>query len=503
MTTGIAEQHHGQTTTRMPNPAVCNKARLTRDARFDGLFFTGVKTTGIFCRPICPANPPKEANVTYFATAFGAAQAGLRPCLRCRPEAAPDSPAWRGTETTLNRAVRMIDAGEWREQSLPEFAERLGVSDRYLRKLFQQHLGVSPLKYANYRRALFAKQLLHQTSLPVREVARSAGFGSVRRFNAVFVEQIGLNPQQLRRKKIRGATRPKNLTLFLGYRPPYDWDAVRKFYEVRQISDLEVLGENSYSRSFSYRGCVGWFAATHVPDKHGFRIELALSRPGHTLAVVQHIRRVLDLDADTDAIAQHLSSNAVLAGLTREGLRLPGMWSPFEAGARAILGQQVSVKAAHNLVTRLVVELGVALPSAESNTGEQVPMVLFPEPSAVARSKLQCLAMPDKRRQALRLLARHLIEDEKRPLAASQNIFDDWLAIPGVGPWTVQYAAFRMGDPDIFLAGDLGVKNALKKLQAGEPNIKNSNSQIQLKSSDVSPWGSYATLLLWESLADG
>ena len=481
--------------------SVCNKARLARDARFDGLFFTGVRTTGIFCRSICPATPPKETNVTYYATALGAAQAGLRPCLRCRPEAAPGSPAWRGAETTLIRAVRMIDDGEWGGQSLPQFAERLGVSDRYLRKLFQQHLGTSPKKYVNFRRTLFAKQLLQQTTLPVTEVARIAGFGSTRRFNTVFAELMGLNPRQLRRsaaKKISPNLRLESgtLVLFLSYRPPYDWAAVREFYRARQIAGLEVLGDNSYSRSFSYQGSVGWFTATHRPDQDGFGIELALSEPQHTLAVVQQIRRLLDLDADTQAISRHLAGNAVLAPIVRKGLRLPGMWAAFEAGTRAILGQQVSVKAAHNMVTRLVNELGVPLSRGDDKSADNSPTILFPEPAAVARSKLEFLAMPDKRRQALRLLARHVMGDENRQTSVKQTAFEDWLAIPGIGPWTVQYAAFRMGNPDIFLLGDLGVKNALKKLKPG-----GLESQSPVSVEDMSPWGSYATLLLWESLS--
>lgn len=504
----------------------CSKARRARDARFDGLFFVGVKTTGIFCRPICPATPPKEVNVDYFPTALSAAQTGLRPCLRCRPEAAPGSPAWQGVQTTLTRAVRMIDNGEWREQSMSDFAERLGVSDRYLRKLFDRHLGIAPLKYANFRRVLFAKQLLQQTRLPVAEVAYIAGFGSTRRFNTVFVELLGLNPRQLRRAQGADKSPGEGLTLFLSYRPPYDWPAVRGFYQARHVAGIDLVTEHSYSRSFTYHGCEGVFVATHVADKNGFRVELFLSRQEHTLAVIQRIRSLLDLDADTAAITSHLGSHPVLAVLAKPGLRLPGLWSPFEAGVRAILGQQVSVKAAHNLLSLLVGELGkpltvnVATRNVKGNIeidNEAITerlSVLFPEPEAVAESDLEFLKMPGKRRQALRLLAQYLLmkQGSEKPTFApneglrqdqagqDQNYLDlpgyqDWLAIPGIGPWTVQYTAFRTGHPDIFLAGDLGVKNALKALG------NNSDEPAVIKHSEVSPWGSYATLLLWQSLS--
>ncbi len=493
--------------------SLCRKARLARDARFDGLFYIGVRTTGIFCRPICPATPPLEKNVDYFPTALAAHQSGLRPCLRCRPEAAPDSPAWCGTQTTLSRAVRLIDNGEWRDQTLPEFAERLGVSDRYLRRLFQQSLGISPLKYANFRRTLFAKRLLQETALPVPDVAYMAGFNSVRRFNAVFSEVLDINPRQMRRA-VSAVTSPgksqvlatNKLTVFLSYRPPYKWPVVKDFYAMRKIEGIEVVTDTSYSRSFHHAESEGVFTATHIPDKDGFCIELSISNVDHTMAVIQRIRRLLDLDANSSTIVGDLASNALLRKLVPQkqgghGIRLPGLWSPFEAGVRAILGQQVSVKAAHNLVTQLVTELGKPLrpDNAGVRTGqsEHVPTVLFPEPEAVAHSRLEFLAMPGKRRQALRLLAQYLLQKDKivdrKP--GEDMDFQDWLSIPGIGPWTVEYTAFRMGNPDIFLAGDLGVKNALKKLSVdmGKP--------ATLAKEDLSPWGSYATLLLWQSLA--
>lgn len=497
----------------------CAKARRARDARFDGLFFTGVKTTGIFCRPICPATPPKERNVEYFSSALYASQAGLRPCLRCRPESAPGSPAWRGVQTTLSRAIALIDAGEWQGGSLPAFAERLGVSDRYLRRLFRQHLGVSPVKYANYQRAMFAKQLLQQTALPITEVAYRAGFGSARRFNDVFMALTGLNPRQMRRAEQPERPAHQSLSVLLSYRPPYDWAALRDFYCTRQIGGMECVTADSYSRTFHLGACAGVFTATHLSAKNAFRVELELDNPAFTLPVIQRIRRVLDLDADVATIAADLGSHPLLGQLHRPGLRLPGIWSPFEAGVRAILGQQVSVKAAHKLVTRLVEELGApAGIDTASGTEGDLPHILFPTPAAVMTSDLAFLAMPERRKQALRGLAEYVegracVDPGGTNKAANgETEFDHWLALPGIGPWTVQYTAFRMGNPDIFLAGDLGVKNALKKLAPNlAPNNEGALDTIvaldtigafdTINGDQVSPWGSYATLLLWQSLA--
>lgn len=477
--------------------ATCQQARLARDARFDGLFYTGVKTTGIYCRPICPVTPPKETNVEYYATAFAAAQAGLRPCLRCRPESAPGSPAWKGVQTSLERALGLIDAGQWQGQPLPEFARRLGVSDRYLRQLFSRHLGLSPIKYLNFKRVQFARQLLQQTALAVTDVAFHAGFGSVRRFNDVFAATTGMSPSQVRRKGRPQAAASTPLTLTLAYRPPYDWPAMRDFYRMRQIQGMERVTDNSYGRTFHCQDACGAFVASHYPEEHCFRVSLWLDKPEYTLPVVQGIRRLLDLDADVSVIREQLGRQPLLRDLfdrgMAEGLRLPGTWSAFEAGVRAVLGQQVSVKAAHNLVTRLVQELGADI---QTPLPGELPAKLFPTPEAVAACELRFLAMPGRRKQALRDLAQQLADTDAAVGTGSELDYEHWQAITGIGPWTTRYTAFRMGHPDIFLAGDLGVKKALKKLQCRADDR-------EIKAEEFSPWGSYATLLLWQSLNQG
>jgi AraC family transcriptional regulator of adaptative response / DNA-3-methyladenine glycosylase II len=449
---------------------VCHKARMSRDARFDGRFFTAVKTTGIYCRSICPATPPKESNVDYYPTAHLAAQAGFRPCLRCRPDSAPQSGAWLGNQALLNRAIKLINEGALENQSLAEFAEYLGISDRYLRQLFVKHVGVAPKAYALYQQCLMAKQLLHQTRLPINQIAIACGFNSVRRFNDAFNKAMQLTPSQVRKS---GTDSSDQLTLKLSYRPPYDWPMMQEFLHARLIHGLETIDTNSYGRSFELHGCAGTFTATHLPQQHAFEVclhceDLRLLRP-----LLNNIRRVLDLDTDCSVIEAHLAEQLPDAFQLKSGLRVPGIWSVFEAGMRAILGQQVSVQAARNLVTQLVSHLG-----RKTSEGQ----LFFPTPEAVAQSDLDFIKMPGARKNSLRALAQHFVDDAK--LAENP---DTWLTIKGIGPWTVNYAKMRgLNDPDIFLAGDLGVDKALNKL-CKEP----------IKPELMSPWRSYLTFQLW------
>ncbi|MCW4152752.1 helix-turn-helix domain-containing protein [Halomonas sp. 18H] len=445
--------------------AQCRQARLARDTRFDGRFFVAVHSTGIYCRPICPALPSRENRVHYYPSALAAAEAGFRPCLRCRPDSAPHSPAWRGSRTTFERALRLIDEGALREGSLGELCERLGIGERYLRQLFQQHLGVAPKTYALHRQCLFAKQLLHQTSLPVTEVAHASGFNSLRRFNDAFRRHIRLAPRELRH---RDTAAGDGLTLSLAYRPPYAWQPLHDFHRQRVIEGLEWIGEHHYGRHVSWGDAHGWFTAEHHPEEHAFRVRLELDDLSVLPQVVQQIRRVLDLDADTHTIESHLAGLLPELSLV-EGLRLPGVWSPFEAGVRAILGQQVSITAARQLVSRLVEQLGE--PAAQGR--------YFPTPARVAASELDFLRMPGARKATLQRLAAAFAEPERMadPL--------QWTSLKGIGPWTARYAAMRgTGHPDIWLEGDAGLRRALGHLGECDP-------------AGAAPWRSYLTLQLW------
>ncbi len=451
----------------MLDPKICSKARLSRDPRFDGTFFTAVKTTKIYCRSICPAIPPKEQNVTYFRSAIDAANAGYRPCLRCRPDSAPGSPAWKGVNTTLERAIRLIHEGALQGNTLGALSERLGVGERYLRHLFSQHLGVSPKAYALYQQCLFAKQLLHQTKIPITQVALASGFNSVRRFNDCFKLQLNITPSDVRRSsEISSGT----LHLKLFYRPPYDWPSVNKFFAMRAVDGMEWSDALSYGRTFQWLGSDGQFTASHNEKDHCFDVSIDISDMSNLKPVVNNIRRILDLDVDIQIVQHDLTTHIEEPNFLREGMRLPGVWDTFEAGVRAILGQQVSVTAAVNLLTNLIAQLGT-----EKNGNR-----FFPTPENIDKSDLSFLKMPTSRKKTLKNLAHYYLTTE-----TPENP-EEWIKLKGIGPWTVSYAKLRgLSDPDVYMGGDLGVK----KVESRLGNHFNPES--------VSPWRSYLTLQLW------
>lgn len=464
---------------RTLDPEVCRRARLSRDARFDGEFYLGVLTTGIYCRPICPARAPAEKNVRYFSSAAQAAQAGFRPCLRCRPESAPDSPAWRGTSTTLQRALQLIGQGALDTGSLAELAPRLGVGERYLRKLFQRELGVSPQALALNRRLLFAKKLLAETALPVTDVAFAAGFGSVRRFNSAVQQQFQLSPSALRSR--RGAN-PANagIELQLHYRPPYDWDGIADFFARHAIAGVESVTAQRYQRNFDTGEARGCLAVSPIAGRHALRLELQLADHRLLMPVVATVRRMFDLDANPAAVQQVLGADTRLALLLRKfpGIRSPGHWSLYEAAVRGIAGQQVSTQAARTVIARFAT-------STHAEAGQRV----FPSAADIATLGDEKFPMPGKRRQALRALCRHCSDRE------NALDLDALAALPGVGPWTLAMAAMRgNGQPDIFPAKDLGLEKAWARLRGPDVNL-------QKHTANWRPWRSYAANLLWRSLS--
>lgn len=445
------------------------RARQSRDHRFDGLFFIGVKSTGIYCRPICPAPTAKEHNVEYFQYAHTAAQAGFRPCIRCRPDSAPGSSAWQGTQTTALRAKQLIDSNFTQPQSCEQLAERLGVTSRYLRRLFSQYFGISVTQYRLFNQCHFAKKLLQETNLPIADIAFAAGFNSIRRFNDAFLQQLHICPSKMR-TSIKA--KPATITLKLPFRPPYNWQALHQFLKKRLIVPIEWLTDTSYGRSFKTNNYTGQFTATFVEDKHYFLVAIDINEPRYLHGVLTTIRRVLDLDADTTLIEQHLSTYVNGAFPLTKGLRIAGIWSPFEAGIRAVLGQQVSVTVAHNLVTKLVTKLG----EVDSNR------IYFPTPKVVAASDLSFFKMPQARKNALINLADFCLQ---HPDCVD---LDQWLSLKGIGPWTVNYAKLRgQSQPDILLGGDLGVKKA-------QTNVANFDADA------CSPFRTYLTFQLWQQL---
>lgn len=457
----------------------CQQARLSRDKRFDGLFYIAVQSTGIYCRPVCPARLPAESGVFYYPTATAAAAAGYRPCLRCRPDSAPGSPAWQGSNSTLQRALRLIAEGALIDGDQSALVSRLGISERYLRKLFQRELGVSPKQYALYQQLLFAKTLLHQTTLPVADIALQAGFHSVRRFNDAFIKQLQLTPSQIRRKP--DLTSTPMLSLKLPYRPPLNWDLLLQFWQARSLDGLEWLGQQSYGRTFCLpaqevtverQSRSGWFEVTPDTDNN-LQLTLYWPYPDGLSSVIAHIRRLLDLDADMMTIEQQLLP--FFGDKLQTGIRIPGVWSAWEAAVRAVLGQQVSVAGARTQLNRLVSALGSDLPGQNGKK-------LFPTPLQILQSDLLMIKVPQARRDTLWGLAKAVAAD---PLAEP----DSWLSVKGIGPWTVAYSKMRgLSDSDIWLAGDLGIQKAL----AARDN--------PISPASLSPWRSYATLQLWFGL---
>lgn len=445
------------------------KARLAKDARFDGLFFTAVKTTRIYCRPICPAVPPKEQNVLYFKSAIEAASAGFRPCLRCHPDSAPYSNRWQGTQTSFQRALGLINQGALQTGNLQQLADRLGITDRYLRQLFNQYLGVSPKSYALYQQCLFAKQLLHQSSLSITEIAMAVGFNSLRRFNDCFKKLITITPSQVRRAN--EAIMNDDLTLKLFYRPPFCWQQLYQFLQKRQINQLEWCYDNTYGRSIEYESTTGYFEISAQPNQHYLTLKLHVNRCHDLNILVNRIRRLFDLDANSLAIDRQLQPLFSGSLNYQPGLRLPGIWSLFEAGVRAILGQQVSIKAAADLIASLVLNLGSQLDQHKK---------LFPSPQAIATSDLTFLGTPQSRKDTLIRFSQWYQQ------SANPEDISQWLSIKGIGPWTADYAKMRgLGDPDVWLGSDLGVKKVLAE------------TDQNLQSDKASPWRSYLTLQLW------
>ncbi|MCL9780155.1 helix-turn-helix domain-containing protein [Vibrio sp. S4M6] len=440
----------------------CQRARLARDARFDGVFFVAVKTTGIFCRPICPANLPKEENVEYFDTQAQALNAGYRPCLRCRPDSAPSSWAWRGVETTFIRALKMIEAGELHQSSVSEMSERLGISDRYLRLLFNKYLSMSPKQYALYLQLMFAKQLLSASNMGVTDIAFASGFKSVRRFNDAFIKQLKLTPSEIR--STHSLEKVSNV-IDLTVHGEINWQFMLNFYRTRAIEGVEQINATSYQRTFKLNNCSGWFKAYPIQNK--LRVEFELTDISQLRGLVSQIRKMFDVDTD---IAQVENQLRLLSQplIKYSGIRIPGVWNVWEAGVRAILGQQVSVKSAITQLNLLV-----------SNTNRKSSGCLyFPTPREILAIDLGFLRMPESRKQTLRRFAEFYLNNPDSEV-------NDWLEIKGIGPWTTDYAKLRgLSLPNCFLETDLVVKKMLAKFPS-------------LDRESVSPWGSYATFHCW------
>ncbi|HVT33733.1 MAG TPA: AlkA N-terminal domain-containing protein, partial [Rhodanobacteraceae bacterium] len=386
---------------------VCDRARETRDPRFDGLFFIAVTSTGIYCRPVCPAPAPKSRNIRYYASAAAASAAGFRPCLRCRPEAAPGSPLHRAKSELVAGALRLIEQGALDEASLPELARRVGVGARHLRRLFAEELGASPLDVASTRRLLFAKKLLTETALPITAIAPASGYASLRRFNAAFRATYGKAPREIRRARAAAAS-AENLVLRLPYRPPYDFAHLLSFLEKRVIPGVEVVDGRSYRRSFVAAGVPGWLSVSPIEGEPALALGVHHANSSALGEIVARVRRMFDIDADPLAIHAHLRRDPLLRPLVRRwpGQRLPNAWDGFELAVRAILGQQVSVAAARTLAARIAERYGT--PFAEAR--DVGLHALFPAPETLADAPLEAIGIMRSRADAIRALARSVAD---------------------------------------------------------------------------------------------
>jgi len=477
------------------DPRICYRALRAHDARFDGRFFVAVSSTHIYCRPVCTVKPPKRENCSFFASAAAAEASGYRPCLRCRPELAPGNASVDATTRLAQAAVSMMEDGTLDREGMEAIAARLDITDRHLRRVFGTEFGVSPVEFAQTQRLLLAKRLLTDTALPVTEVAFASGFGSVRRFNALFRQRYRLRPGQLRMPRRGSAQSPAAadvLVFELGFRPPFDWSAMSAFLGARAIAGVEAVAGGCYRRTVRMQGDgrehAGWIAVEKSRQKSTLRVTVSASLARVLPPVLSRVKALMDLACHPADVAQTLGALAK----QHPGLRVPGAFDGFEMAVRAILGQQVTVAAASTVAGRFAAAFGDPVP-----TSFAVLTTLFPTAMRVAAlppGHIARLGMPGARARTIVALAR-AVADERLVLTPNADIevtLDRLRALPGVGEWTAQYIAMRaLCWPDAFPHTDLGVMKAL-----GET----SSRRVLALGESWRPWRAYAVMHLWQSL---
>lgn len=459
------------------DPAICNAALDAKDKRFDGVFFVGIKSTGIYCRPICPARQTKKEHRSFYPSAAAAEKAGYRPCRRCRPELAPGRAPVDAVSRIATKAYGLIEDGALSEMSLPELAAKLGITDRHLRRVIESEYGVSPVELAQTQRLLLAKRLLHDTNLSAIEVAFAAGFASERRFYANFKERYRMSPLQIRRT---GHNAPSFLTAELPVRKPFNARAHLDFLRGRLIAGVESIEDGAYRRTVRIGEHTGWIEA--IPSDERIALKVSAGLASVFPKVVRRVKRLFDLYAEPDVIAAALGDLAL-----DPGLRVPGAFDPFEMSVRAILGQQVTVAAATTLAGRFAARFGETI-----QTPFEPLTHLFPTSGVVAMADsedISILGIPRARGRTIVALAQcqDLFEgsDPEATIEALKSI-------PGIGEWTAQYIAMRaLGYPDAFPVGDVGIRMAL--------GVANPREMLAI-AEKWRPWRSYAVIHLWKSL---
>ena len=478
-------------------PNACYQAMKAHDTRFDGRFFVGVSSTHIYCRPICRVRMPMQKNCGFYPSAAAAEAAGFRPCLKCRPELAPGFAATEAGAKLARAAARMIEDGVANDVDLSQVAERVGVTDRHLRRIFAEEFGVSPVQYAQTHRLLLAKRLLTDTKLPVAHVAFASGFSSVRRMNALFAERYRFSPTRLRKagRESETAGDQDSLTFVLPYRPPYDWQRVLAFFEMRAVPGVEAISDGIYRRVIRVQGATpiaGWLEVSHLPKRNALQLRFTAALAQATQSVLSRAKQVFDVAADPQEIAAVLGKLAEGA----HGLRLPGAFDGFELALRAILGQQVTVKAARTLATRFVDAFGEAIATPFTDLTRT-----FPTPARVAqltRDDIGRLGIVGQRAEAMISIAQSVTAGKLILSGGAEptQTIDALREIKGVGPWTAHYIAMRaLTWPDAWPPQDVALLNAMNL-----PNTAKGQREADVIAEDWRPWRSYAVLHTWRKL---
>ncbi len=486
------------------NRDTCIRALNARDPRFDGVFFVGVASTGIYCRPVCPARPPRRDRCRFFANAAAAERQGFRPCLRCRPELAPGLASVDATARVANAATARIAEGALNGRTVDELAAEFSITARQLRRVIEQQTGVSPIELAQTHRLLLAKRLLTDTALPITQVAFASGFQSVRRFGALFQKRYRLAPSMMRRRAVgRGVGDSEIVSLTLAYRPPLAWDALLQFFSARATPGVEFVDGGVYGRTVSINGVNGWVrvspaeqackAVQRLADKRALKVEIPTSLTPVLMPLLSRLRALFDLDVDPVVVEDVLAASGLEEMVrARPGLRVPGAMDGFDLALRAVLGQQVSVKGATTLAGRFAEQFGerIATPDERLRFGAPIATRV----AAASVTELRELGVTGARATSIHALANAVASGALRLDAGVDvgGVVSQLVALPGIGDWTAQYIAMRaLRWPDAFPASDLWLRRAMGGL---------TTARLEKESAQWQPWRAYAAMHLWNSV---
>lgn len=464
----------------------CDRARLARDARFDGKFFIGVLTTGVYCRPICPVNPARSENVLFFPTAAAAERAGFRPCLRCRPETAPGTPIWQGPAAAVSRAVELINRGFLDQRSVDDLSSAVGVGTRQLTRLFTKHIGASPTTVARTRRVQIAKRLLDETDMPVTEIAFAAGFQSIRRFNAVFKETYGRPPAHIRRSNLEPFTGRSQITIRLAYRPPFNWPLLAGFLAMEATPGVENVSHGGYRRTISTPGGGGWFSLQPIMGQNAVVVSIHTPDLSNIRQIIERVSVICDLHADPSQISAQLGEDPAVSRSLElaRGVRIPGAWDGFEVAVRAVIAREAAAFDPRNLMAEIARTYGEQLTVYEDGQ----PHILFPTPASLADSDLSRVGVGDLAAKRVKLLARSVVAGQVAfaPTASFSDIVSRLKTIVGLDVPTAHWVAMRtLGEPDA--------------VPFGAPLVPELGSRAVATVADHDrwrPWRSYAAVLL-------